>query len=435
MSVRQYVGARYVPKFADPIEWNQLRSYEALTIVTYLGSSYTSKIPVPAGTPITSTEHWVLTGNYNGQVEQYREEVQEALDTMAHGYIPEIQNRKFMIVGDSYADGQQGGSAYQEWPHYLRVYLGLPESKMVVVARGGDGFNCPAGDKFIEQIQGWSGDKESITDILVAGGLNDSPYGNNASNIQALENSIEAFATYAKQYYPNAKLWLAYIGNGTHASTVGANKNLNLRKTVSNIYNDFGPRVGFRVIGDAILVLSGNINLLYSDGFHPSMDGHRQIATMLATSLLYGKWTKTSRYNSLTMQCSGIFQPESQITFHKYINGPVTEFSDIIVTNLPCVEDIPTNSDVEIATLDSDYFNERVEVPVDIRFTYYDGVHVSKEVGYLVFNTNKLYLRFTEINSSGENVSVKHSTNPLSAVSINRGGDTIKFTFPTYILA
>ena len=434
MPVRQYVGARYVPKFADPIEWNQQRSYEALTIVTYLGSSYTSKIPVPAGTAITNTDYWVLTGNYNGQVEQYREEVQQALETIEHGYMPEIQNRKLMIVGDSYADGQQGGSAYQEWPHYLRVYLGLPENQMVVVARGGDGFNCPVGDKFIEQIQGWSGDRDSITDIIVGGGLNDSPYGNNASNIQALENAIEAFATYAKQNYPNAKLWLAYIGNGTHESTVGANKNLNLRKTVSNIYNDFGPRVGFRVIGDAILVLSGNINLLYSDGFHPSPDGHRQIGAMFADSLLYGKWYKTSRYNSLSMQCSGIFSSASSITFHKYINGPVTEFSDIVVTNLPCTEDVPCNSDVEIATLDSDYFNETVQVPVDIRFVYYDNVHINKIQGYLVFNTNKVYLRFTEI-SGGEPVSVKHSTNEVSNISITRGGGLIKFTFPTYILA
>ena len=39
-NTRQYIGARYVPKFSNPIEWNRNNSYEALTIVTYLNNSY-----------------------------------------------------------------------------------------------------------------------------------------------------------------------------------------------------------------------------------------------------------------------------------------------------------------------------------------------------------------------------------------------------------
>ena len=73
MGTRQYIGARYVPKFADPIAWDSDRSYEALTIVTYLGTSYTSKKDVPVGTAISNTEYWVATGNYNSQVEEYAE--------------------------------------------------------------------------------------------------------------------------------------------------------------------------------------------------------------------------------------------------------------------------------------------------------------------------------------------------------------------------
>lgn len=76
MSTRQYVGARYVPKFSSPIEWDKNRGYEALEIVTYLGTSYTSKKPVPVGTEIDNVEYWVVTGNYNAQVEQYRQDVE-----------------------------------------------------------------------------------------------------------------------------------------------------------------------------------------------------------------------------------------------------------------------------------------------------------------------------------------------------------------------
>ena len=75
MSVTQYIGARYVPLFADPAEWTNERAYEPLTIALHEGNSYTSRQAVPIGIEITNTDFWVLTGNYNAQVEAYRQEV------------------------------------------------------------------------------------------------------------------------------------------------------------------------------------------------------------------------------------------------------------------------------------------------------------------------------------------------------------------------
>lgn len=73
---RQYVGARYVPKIMG--EWNKALQYEALSVVTYMGNSFTSKVPVPANVEINNTNYWVNTGNYNAQVEEYRKEALEA---------------------------------------------------------------------------------------------------------------------------------------------------------------------------------------------------------------------------------------------------------------------------------------------------------------------------------------------------------------------
>ena len=87
MSVREYVGSRYVPVFADPLEWNSANTYEPLTIVLYQGNSYTSRQAVPAGIAITNTAYWAQTGNYNAQIEQYRQEVQ-ALDTEIDNLLP-----------------------------------------------------------------------------------------------------------------------------------------------------------------------------------------------------------------------------------------------------------------------------------------------------------------------------------------------------------
>lgn len=81
--VRQYVGARYVPKIADPVEWQENTAYEALVIVTYNNSSYTSRKPVPVtvGIPPENTEYWALTGNYNAQIEEYRQLTEQAVQT------------------------------------------------------------------------------------------------------------------------------------------------------------------------------------------------------------------------------------------------------------------------------------------------------------------------------------------------------------------
>ena len=81
----QYIGSRYVPIFADPIEWDNHRSYESLTIVTHDGESYTSKCNVGPGVDITNTRYWAKTGAYNAQVEQYKNEVKD-LSSQVSGF-------------------------------------------------------------------------------------------------------------------------------------------------------------------------------------------------------------------------------------------------------------------------------------------------------------------------------------------------------------
>lgn len=75
MTTTQYIGARYVPLFSEPLEWDIKKEYEPLTIVYHAGNSYTSRQAVPADIDITNEEYWALTGNYNAQIEQYRKEV------------------------------------------------------------------------------------------------------------------------------------------------------------------------------------------------------------------------------------------------------------------------------------------------------------------------------------------------------------------------
>lgn len=87
MATTQYIGARYVPVFADPVEWDDTRTYEPLTMVQHVGETYMSRqyVPIGAQLPTVSTgeesnEFWVHMSNWNAQVEQYREEVEQYIE-------------------------------------------------------------------------------------------------------------------------------------------------------------------------------------------------------------------------------------------------------------------------------------------------------------------------------------------------------------------
>lgn len=119
--VKQYVGARYVPKFASPLEWAADTSYEALTIVTFNNASYTSKVPVPptVGNPANNPQYWALTGNYNAQVEQYRQETAKVSTDLT----TEIQNR---TAADE-KEAQDRTKALNELKEYLNTKVSTPE--------------------------------------------------------------------------------------------------------------------------------------------------------------------------------------------------------------------------------------------------------------------------------------------------------------------
>ena len=99
-----FKGARYVPKFADPIEWSAENSYEAIESVQHNGFTYLSKQPVPAGVQIDNTEFWLEWADPNAQMEQLRQEVDGYVDTveelsgtvngLSDGLDAEIENRE-----------------------------------------------------------------------------------------------------------------------------------------------------------------------------------------------------------------------------------------------------------------------------------------------------------------------------------------------------
>ena len=67
MAVREYIGARYVPKFVGT--YSATTIYDALDVVDDgAGTSYIARKPVPAGTSLTDTEYWFVYGASSGAI-------------------------------------------------------------------------------------------------------------------------------------------------------------------------------------------------------------------------------------------------------------------------------------------------------------------------------------------------------------------------------
>lgn len=64
---RQYIGARYVPRFTGT--YSPTTIYDALDVVDDgMGTSYIARKTVPAGTPLNNTEYWFVYGASSGAI-------------------------------------------------------------------------------------------------------------------------------------------------------------------------------------------------------------------------------------------------------------------------------------------------------------------------------------------------------------------------------
>lgn len=254
MSVREYIGARYVPEFGrrgeTSIAWDNDAPYEPLTIVQYQGNSYTSRQYVPAGlgAPNNNPNYWALTGNYNAQIEAYRNEVQtysdrisgmediveqvpaveEALENETAARVQAdtalqnnlntavknvgrttLKNSHIVTIGDSFATGSYGNG----WPYFLRQYSGCASLSNFSINAGGfivagsnNNDEWAVGAVFNDAVTYAASHLTSCTpeevDFVVISGQND-----RGQAIETLGPAITTCMQNAATRFPNAQIW------------------------------------------------------------------------------------------------------------------------------------------------------------------------------------------------------------------------------------
>lgn len=100
MALKKFIGARYAPEFAGA--WSNTKQYAALSVVYADNRSYVSRKTVPAGTPITNTDFWIQSSDWNAQVAEYNLKV-EGYNANVEKYNKNVQDYSAAVSG-FYAD-------------------------------------------------------------------------------------------------------------------------------------------------------------------------------------------------------------------------------------------------------------------------------------------------------------------------------------------
>lgn len=282
-----YVGMRYVPLFDG--EWNNAKDYEPLTVVSIEGNSYTSKTFVPAGvSPVGNPDYWAETGNYNAQIEAYRQEVLKyndriqanadaiaALDAKEEADITLLKKEKennifagdVLIIGDSYAEGYTPDGNVESWAVKLKKKLGNGDNIHIAFS-GGCGFYTKNSQQLnfkeiiANIIVSEKINTDNITCIICGGGYNDV----SGTTVEQYDELAEYLTTFA-----NSKNYCVYIGYG---KTQSAYARINVPNTLSKSCEKNNV-----VFGDCSQILKGDFTNNYSsDNLHPSEKGQKLLA-------------------------------------------------------------------------------------------------------------------------------------------------------------
>lgn len=205
--IRQYIGARYVTKVyensLDPssAEWESGVTYEPLTLVTYLNSSYLSKKEVPGaiGNPAANPSYWVVTGAYNGQIAT----LQNQIDAINASLTPLLAD-EIVIFGDSWSDPLDSHA----WAEQLATNANLT---IYNFANAGKSYTNPDPDRTIDREMDWAQarinnntiDPNKIGKVFFIAGMNDAVLGTAPADVVT---AMLAAATRAEGMFPNAEI-------------------------------------------------------------------------------------------------------------------------------------------------------------------------------------------------------------------------------------
>ena len=216
--------------------------------------------------------------------------------------ITDVSNSKFTImIGDSYARGSSDGviDKLTGWCDRVKSLLNLSDNEYLKLAEGASGFTREGhqGHTFktlltsnLNNIQ----NKNIVKNIIVCGGYNE-----RESNSSTIINAISSFVNVCKTNFPNAKIFIGFIGNNSEYSSSATSIRSVLNNTVLPAYKSC-IQFGANYLNNVELCMH-NYSYLSSDNYHPNETGYQQLSQAIFQSFITGNYNTNFPFHTSSL--------------------------------------------------------------------------------------------------------------------------------------
>lgn len=209
MALKKFIGARYAPEFAGA--WSNTKQYAALSVVYTGNRSYVSRKTVPAGTPITNTEFWIQSSDWNAQVAEYNLKV-EGYNANVEKYNKNVQDYSAAVSG-FYADTLHSFDTKADMQADRTLALG--ETLLTC----GDKKIGDGGGSFYQVVS-----ETSVTAVALDNGLFAEPFEFQPYDYSQFQQEVEGYKDSTTRVYNTQQDMVADVGinTGNILMTTGA---------------------------------------------------------------------------------------------------------------------------------------------------------------------------------------------------------------------
>ena len=189
-----------------------------------------------------------------------------------------VTKENIIVLGDSIAYGTGASEISKSWANRLGAYRNATVTNL---AKNDAGYiNGPT--TFLQQLEGFTGDKDAVTTILVAGGINDKTHVADGSETSSqLTTAVLALLDYARVNFPHAKIQVIPTICGYTPPSL---YNAGVLKARDRIVTACGMR-HVEVLPYAWEWLNGNRDWSSGDDVHPNDEGNSLLLKFICEAM------------------------------------------------------------------------------------------------------------------------------------------------------
>lgn len=325
-----------------------------------------------------------------------------------------FEDRKFILIGDSYAVGETPQGNITSWEQRFIDYTGISSSNVIKKAQGGAGFVNLGSNKNFQTLLEEVTSSNDITDIVVLGGYNDRSY-----NTTQIKNAINAFKIKATEKFPNANVHVGFVGWCKIASNF-----YNLEEAI-NTYKDCCMLYGIHYLSGIEYSLHAYYSNFSSDDVHPNDIGQIVITFNLIQALIGGSTQFQRGFKNITFTASSGVTIQNANQIGCILKGNIVEVSNqnsdfkVLFNPAKNITDNARDTWIELGSMTAGYiwgsnYNMQM-IPVRVITVSTEGYLDSHAL--LKFSNGKLYINlgFEMDRGSGQ---YQHYTN-LTEIKID----------------